>query len=48
MTAEPAFSLHPQAARDITEIWEYIAAFTWFERKLSFTRIGRPSVKTLF
>jgi plasmid stabilization system protein ParE len=26
MTAEPAFSLHPQAAQDITEIWEYIAA----------------------
>jgi plasmid stabilization system protein ParE len=26
MTAEPAFSLHPQAAQDITEIWEHIAA----------------------
>jgi len=26
MTAESAFSLHPQAAQDITEIWEHIAA----------------------
>jgi toxin ParE1/3/4 len=26
MTAEPAFSLHPQAAQDITGIWEHIAA----------------------
>jgi plasmid stabilization system protein ParE len=25
MTAEPGFALHPEAARDITEIWEYIA-----------------------
>jgi len=26
MTPEPGFGLHPLAARDITEIWEYIAA----------------------
>ena len=26
MTAEPGFALHPLAAQDITEIWEYIAA----------------------
>lgn len=26
MIAEPGFALHPLAARDITEIWEYIAA----------------------
>lgn len=25
MTAEQRFSLHPLAAQDITEIWEYIA-----------------------
>jgi plasmid stabilization system protein ParE len=25
MTAEQGFRLHPLAARDITEIWEYIA-----------------------
>ena len=25
MTPEPGFALHPEAARDITEIWEYIA-----------------------
>ena len=25
MTAEHGFALHPEAARDITEIWEYIA-----------------------
>jgi plasmid stabilization system protein ParE len=25
MTAEPGFALHPEAAGDITEIWEYIA-----------------------
>jgi plasmid stabilization system protein ParE len=26
MTAEQGFTLHPLAAQDITEIWEYIAA----------------------
>src|SRR5450432_3517215 len=26
MTAEHGFALHPLAAQDITEIWEYIAA----------------------
>jgi plasmid stabilization system protein ParE len=26
MTAEPGFALHPLAAQDIIEIWEYIAA----------------------
>jgi len=26
MTGEPGFALHPLAAQDITEIWEYIAA----------------------
>ena len=26
MSESPAFSLHPQAAQDIIEIWEYIAA----------------------
>ena len=26
MNAEQGFALHPLAARDITEIWEYIAA----------------------
>ncbi|HUA82247.1 MAG TPA: type II toxin-antitoxin system RelE/ParE family toxin [Bryobacteraceae bacterium] len=26
MTAEPHYALHPLAAQDITEIWEYIAA----------------------
>jgi plasmid stabilization system protein ParE len=26
MTTEPRFALHPLAAQDITEIWEYIAA----------------------
>ncbi len=26
MIIEPTFSLHPLAAQDITEIWEYIAA----------------------
>ena len=26
MTAEPGFALHPLAAQDITEIWEYVAA----------------------
>jgi toxin ParE1/3/4 len=26
MTAEQGFDLHPLAAQDITEIWEYIAA----------------------
>ena len=26
MSGEPAFALHPLAAQDITEIWEYIAA----------------------
>jgi len=25
MTADRGFKLHPEAARDITEIWEYIA-----------------------
>ena len=25
MTAESGFALHPLAAQDITEIWEYIA-----------------------
>ena len=25
MTAEQGFKLHPEAGRDITEIWEYIA-----------------------
>ena len=25
MTAEPGFALHPLAAQDIAEIWEYIA-----------------------
>jgi toxin ParE1/3/4 len=25
MTADQGFELHPEAARDITEIWEYIA-----------------------
>jgi len=25
MTAEQGFKLHPEAARDMTEIWEYIA-----------------------
>src|ERR1035441_733916 len=25
MNAEPGFALHPLAAQDITEIWEYIA-----------------------
>jgi plasmid stabilization system protein ParE len=25
MTTEPGFGLHPGAAQDITEIWEYIA-----------------------
>ena len=27
MTAEPGFSLHPLAAQDIAEIWEYIAEY---------------------
>ena len=26
MTAQPGFALHPLAAQDITEVWEYIAA----------------------
>jgi toxin ParE1/3/4 len=26
MNGEPGFALHPLAAQDITEIWEYIAA----------------------
>ena len=26
MTAKPTFELHPGAARDITDIWEFIAA----------------------
>ncbi|MBV8274069.1 MAG: type II toxin-antitoxin system RelE/ParE family toxin [Verrucomicrobia bacterium] len=26
MSGEPSFALHPLAAQDITEIWEYIAA----------------------
>ena len=26
MTTGPGFGLHPEAARDIVEIWEYIAA----------------------
>jgi plasmid stabilization system protein ParE len=26
MTAPPGFALHPLAAQDITEVWEYIAA----------------------
>jgi plasmid stabilization system protein ParE len=26
MTAEPGFALHPLAAQDIVDIWEYIAA----------------------
>jgi toxin ParE1/3/4 len=26
MTGEPSFALHPLAAQDITQIWEYIAA----------------------
>jgi plasmid stabilization system protein ParE len=26
MTGEPGIALHPLAAQDITEIWEYIAA----------------------
>jgi plasmid stabilization system protein ParE len=26
MNGEPGFALHPLAAQDITEIWQYIAA----------------------
>jgi plasmid stabilization system protein ParE len=29
MTAEPGFALHPLAAQDIIEIWEYIAAIAY-------------------
>jgi len=30
MTVGPGFALHPLAAQDITEIWEYIAADNLF------------------
>jgi plasmid stabilization system protein ParE len=43
MTSDQGFKLHPEAARDITEIWEYIVE----ENPLAAGRV-REDILTLF